>query len=257
MLPSGVMLRATRSIARIYGARLASTTAKPEPVSWKVDPSTPDHLDLAAQSILTHGFVVLEGLLSPASLDALQAPLLERTSRVFADLDAKGVRLEVGSAKGFHEVVLRSPGRWDLPCTPDIVPKVVHEACESIARQLLLPRDEDGSSQTSPCADGQPPVVIAFNGLVRANPGCPQQLWHADSPHLVAHHARPHLLNVLIPLADVSEADGPTEMLPGSHVLTNHMRSGAGFGETTLLYQHEGNCPELIGSSEASVRVPL
>ena len=103
---------------------LATATA------WHVRPDTPDYADRAAQSILTNGFVVLEGLLSPEALKALQAPLLERTDRVFDDLDSKGVALDVGSAKGFHEVVLRSPGRWDLPCEAAIVPSVVRDACE-------------------------------------------------------------------------------------------------------------------------------
>ena len=247
LLSKTLALRCTAG--RLQTHRAAAST---KAVAWRLT-SAPGCVEAATESILTHGFVVLDGMLSPEALLALQTPLLDHSARVFDDLASKQIKLVVGSAKGFHEVVLRSPGRWDLPVQADLIPREVREACESICLQLLAPSD----MQQPPATSASDEMTLAFRGMVRANPGCPQQHWHADSSHMVPQHTRPNLLNVLIPLADITLDDGPTELLPGSHVLTNHMRHDASFGTTTLLYQHKDNSPSTIGSTANPVSVPM
>lgn len=54
-------------------------------------------------------------------------------------------------------------------------------------------------------------------------------------------------------LHDLVPETGPTEVVPGSQHLTNHLRPGAAFGAEELLYQNPGNSPELVGATEAPV----
>jgi hypothetical protein len=159
---------------------------------WKVDATRAVYADLAVQSILDNGFVMLPALLSQSALAQLHETQLSAADSVADMLADKGVRLDVGSVHGFHEVCLRSPGRFDFPHrgTGDAMPASVSDTVESIATRVLAPA-------------GGAPITRAFAGVIRAEPGCNAQLWHADSPHKGREHAPPHLLNVLIALRDI------------------------------------------------------
>ena len=135
-----------RTVLRGAARRHASAAAAPP---WRLSAGEPGYVEGAAQSILEHGFVVLEGMLSPQSLSALKGPLLDRTDAIFDRLSSKRVELEVGSARGFHEVVLRSPGRWDLPCEAEIVPLAVREACERRVQHVRREWAWNGARDTS------------------------------------------------------------------------------------------------------------
>ena len=207
-----------------------------------------------ADKILTDGFVILPSLLSSEEVSTLTRRLMEHVKGTKEALSARCPSIGVGSASGFHEVVLRSPGRWDFPCDPGDVPPSITARIQPIVERVLFGRDCGISTSPSEVAS----ACMPFFGLVRADPGCPAQLWHADSGHRRPEHTPPHLLNVLLALRDVSVSDGPTEIVPGSHVLTNHHRPDAKFGSTQLLYQSESNGPELVGScAQAAIKVPL
>ena len=46
------------------------------------------------------------------------------------------------------------------------------------------------------------------------------QQWHGDGGHIFEHsHQPPHCINVFVPLDDLTDANGPTEFVPGTHVL--------------------------------------
>eukprot|EP01045_Picozoa_sp_COSAG04_P020503 COSAG04_NODE_2104_length_4778_cov_3.530883_7_plen_268_part_01 len=46
------------------------------------------------------------------------------------------------------------------------------------------------------------------------------QKWHADGGHIFEHaHQPPHCINVFVPLDDLTDANGPTEFVAGTHVL--------------------------------------
>ena len=140
----------------------------------------------------------------------------------------------------FPEVVLRSPGRYDVPCPFEAFNGELLQKIDCIANELLSDK-----------AAHRPPAR-AFAGTVRASPGSEAQIWHADSPHASDAHRGPHLLNVLVATQDLVPSLGPTELVPGSHILTNHLREGAQFG-TELLYQSPGNSPELVGAEKSPV----
>eukprot|EP00930_Biecheleria_cincta_P039847 TRINITY_DN27349_c0_g1_i1.p1 TRINITY_DN27349_c0_g1~~TRINITY_DN27349_c0_g1_i1.p1 ORF type:complete len:736 (-),score=116.25 TRINITY_DN27349_c0_g1_i1:466-2673(-) len=206
---------------------------------WAICARATDNESQAAASIQTYGFVILKDLLSREALEQIRAPFVTQMEHVISQLSEKGIHIDVGSQAGFHEVVLRSPGRWDVPCDFDAVPAEVRARFEDVCANVL------GSDMSR-----------AFAGIVRADPGCPAQLWHADSPHQSAEHAPANLLNVLVAIADVKLEDGPTDLIPASHTHTNHLRPNVTFGEE-LLYQTPGNSPSLIGSSEAPVSAEM
>ncbi|OLQ02112.1 putative cysteine desulfurase [Symbiodinium microadriaticum] len=162
-------------------------------------------------------------------------------------LRAKGVDLPVGSRAGFHEVVLRSPGRYDVPCDFEVFPKELLEKFECIANELLAETEISETQRRS---------RKVFAGTVRALPGSERQIWHADSPHVSSEHKGPHLLNVLVATRNLSKKMGPTELVPGSHVLTNHLHPKAQFS-TELLYQRVGNCPDKIGAKQLPVAAEM
>ena len=150
-------------------------------------------------------------------------------------LASKGVALGVGSREGFEEVCLRSPGRYDVPRGFDAFDAELLGRLERLCEGFVSQK--------------------AFAGLVRAQPGSEAQQWHADSPHVSKEHSEPHLLNVLVPTQSVTEDLGPTELLPGSHRLTNHLENKA-FG-SEILYQAADNGPEKIGSREEPVKATM
>ena len=59
--------------------------------------------------------------------------------------------------------------------------------------------------------------------MVIAERDCAAQAWHVDGAHLSpAEHLSPHVLNIFVPLVDVTLGGG-TEIKPGSHFLTRNL----------------------------------
>jgi ectoine hydroxylase-related dioxygenase (phytanoyl-CoA dioxygenase family) len=73
---------------------------------------------------------------------------------------------------------------------------------------------------------------------VFSRPGSPAQHWHIDSPHEAAEERPAHAVNVLLALADIPLAAGPTEVARGTHRLTNHLER-PWLNRDHLLYQSE------------------
>jgi ectoine hydroxylase-related dioxygenase (phytanoyl-CoA dioxygenase family) len=135
----------------------------------------------------------------------------------------------IGSAAGYHEIVQRSRGRWDLPISPEQFGTCITRVPWWPLVATVLGDDAEHS----------------FSGVVFSDPGSPAQCWHIDSPHIDAAHREPHALNVLVALHDIPMVMGPTEIAVGSHVLTNHLRKPA-LVRDELIYQHAGTSPELL-----------
>lgn len=229
--------------------RLFGQEAQPP---WIILAEEANHQDLAAESIAKHGFVILKDFFDADELKTLTEPATSKAKGVMKMLQTKRVSLGIGSRAGFREVCLRSPGRYDVPCEFEEFPSQLLERIEGIASKVLA----EGASKASD--DGLEPRGLgrAFAGLVRAQPRSEAQIWHADSPHSFPEHRAPHLLNVLVPSETVTREMGPTELVPGSHLLTNHLKDGAAFG-TEILYQAETNSPQKIGSSEEPIAATM
>jgi hypothetical protein len=143
---------------------------------------------------------------------------------------ALGTRdIGIGSAAGYHEIVQRSPGRWDVPISLDEFGVNDHDMPWWPVVADALGEDAEHS----------------FSGVVSSEPGSPAQYWHTDSPHEAREHLPVHAINVLVALSDIPLAMGPTECARGSHVLTNHLNN-PDLVVDEMVYQHATTSPEML-----------
>ena len=189
----------------------------------------------AQQQLEEEGYLLVEGLCDLDFVAHLLAVSLSRSDQVMAALGAQSIG--IGSAAGFDEIVQRSPGRWDIPISPN----------EFGVEDRALPWWPLITAVLGEDAEH------SFSGVVYSDPGSPAQCWHIDSPHVSADHLPAHALNVMIALHDMPLAMGPTELAKGSHRLTNHLQNPALVGDE-LVYQHETTTPEqLVAHTEQVV----
>ena len=181
----------------------------------------------ARQQLEDDGYLLVEGLCDPEFVAHLLEVSLSRSDQVMAALGAQSIG--IGSAAGYDEVVQRSPGRWDIPISPDEFE--VDERALPWWPLMTAVLGEDAEH--------------SFSGVVYSDPGSPAQCWHIDSPHVSADHLPPHALNVMIALHDTPLAMGPTEIARGSHRLTNHLQNPALVSDE-LVYQRETTVPEQL-----------
>ena len=190
----------------------------------------------AVDRLASDGFVLLHRLCDRESVEALLDACLRRARVIRAALGAK--EIGIGSAAGYVEIVQRSPGRWDVPITPQQLGIDDREMPWWPLVAAVLGEDAEPS----------------FSGVVSSEPDSPAQHWHIDSPHEAPEHRPAHAMNVLLALHDTPMAMGPTECARGSHVLTNHLSNPLLVCDQ-LLYQHAGTSPESLVKGTPS-RVP-
>ncbi|MCX7054823.1 MAG: phytanoyl-CoA dioxygenase family protein [Proteobacteria bacterium] len=185
------------------------------------------NMALSPEQFATEGVALVRGLVPASLLGAINAVMRARATRVMAALGSRPIG--IGSRNGYHELVQRSPGRYDVPMREqDLAP--IWGAQGSIAPEvpwLGLVRAVLGP-------DARP----SFCGVVFSRPGSPAQQWHIDSPHEAAEARPAHAVNVLLALADIPLAAGPTEVARGTHLLTNHLQR-PWLDRDSLLYQLE------------------
>lgn len=181
----------------------------------------------AQQLLEDDGYLLVEGLCDPDFVAHLLAVSLNRSGHVISALGTQSIG--IGSAAGFDEVVQRSPGRWDIPISPDEFGVDERDLPWWPLITAVLGEDAEHS----------------FSGVVYSDPGSPAQCWHIDSPHVSADHLPAHALNVMIALHDTPLAMGPTEIAKGSHRLTNHLQNPALVSDE-LVYQNETTTPEQL-----------
>ena len=181
----------------------------------------------AKRQLEDDGYLLVEGLCDCKFVAHLLEVSRDRSGEVMAALGTQ--KIGIGSAAGFDEVVQRSPGRWDIPISPDEFGVDEHALPWWPLITAVLGEDAEHS----------------FSGVVYSDPGSPAQCWHIDSPHVSADHLPPHALNVMIALHDTPLAMGPTEIARGSHRLTNHLQNPALVSDE-LVYQRETTVPEQL-----------
>lgn len=186
-----------------------------------------DRLEQWVTAIEADGFVISSSGCDEALIDSIIATSKKRIEQVMAALGDR--EIGIGSAAGYDELVQRSPGRWDLPISPQEfgVDERNFPWWPLVTRVL----GED--------------VEHSFSGVVYSDPGTPAQEWHIDSPHESAEHMPAHAMNVMVALQEVSMDMGPTEFARGSHRLTNHLRNPA-LVRDELIYQHVTTSPDLL-----------
>ena len=185
------------------------------------------NLPLSPEQFAAEGVALVRGLVPESLLGIINGVMRAQAARVMAALGNRPIG--IGSRNGYHELVQRSPGRFDVPMhEQDLVP--IWGAQGSMAAEvpwLGLVRAVLGP-------DARP----SFCGVVFSRPGSPAQQWHIDSPHEAAEPRTAHAVNVLVALADIPLAAGPTEVARGTHLLTNHLQR-PWLDRDSLLYQSE------------------
>ncbi|MGD8679827.1 MAG: phytanoyl-CoA dioxygenase family protein [Lysobacterales bacterium] len=189
-----------------------------------------DNPRAAAELLDRDGFVLLPELASTGFLQRLTDVSRQRIREVTAALGDRDIG--IGSADGYDEIVQRSPGRWDLPITPEQFGTDVKALPWWPVVAAALGEDAEHM----------------FSGVVYSEPGSPAQQWHIDSPHEEAEHRGAHALNALVPLHDIPLEMGPTEIARGSHTLTNHLGNTA-LDHDELVYQHSGTSPAALAEA--------
>jgi hypothetical protein len=126
--------------------------------------------------------------------------------------------LGLGAKHGFREIVMRSPGRYELSLLH--TPTSELPALDGILQHPLLANLVPALLGKSAMDD----LKLCHLSLLVATPGSSEQAWHADGGHVsVTEHLSCHVLNVFIPLHDVPRTKGPTEIRPGTHYHTRNL----------------------------------
>ncbi|KAG7374026.1 phytanoyl-CoA dioxygenase family protein [Nitzschia inconspicua] len=122
--------------------------------------------------------------------------------------------MEEGSNNGYSEIVMRSPGRYELSIRNTTSRDTPMALFDTFVEQLspFLPKFLHRNDMSD--------INMSYS-LIVSTPGASHQSWHTDSEHLsMEEHLPCHCLNVFIPLVNVSPRLGPTEIIPGSHFMT-------------------------------------
>lgn len=157
------------------------------------------------------GFLVMRDRIDPNLIDTLHGKAMSNFKEVHDVINEKGHTMGIGVKHCFKEIVQRHLNRYEMTYKMDaeefaIVPK--NEEIMGVVKSIL---GDD--------------CVIINKSLVVSNPGAETQAWHSDGPHLDIMKDLPcHCLNVFVPLVDVDETNGPTEMRPGSVSLTRNLK---------------------------------
>ena len=202
-----------------------------------------------------NGFLCLKNVIPPDCIHQLNGAAQVHGQQIFQIMRDNGLlssdthqhcamSIPCGVKHGFREIVFRSPGRyemsvqnrhWNTQTTKEAAMRRQNdhpsssfqqqlENISSLSKQVHLSLLESASGQKLISlaksllqVDQNDDVYICNISIVVAEPGACEQSWHADGGHLsVATHLPCHCLNVFLPLIDITEELGPTELRPGA-----------------------------------------
>lgn len=157
------------------------------------------------------GYSVVEGVFERDSIDSIREAAVSNFEEVQARIRDRDLAFGIGIKHGFKEIVQRHPMRFEMPY------RMSEEVFDFVLKSQQV---RDVVSRILECDD----FIVANRSLVVSLPGCGDQAWHSDGPHMSATTDLPcHCLNVFIPLVDVNGTNGPTEIRPGSHYYTRNL----------------------------------
>ena len=129
------------------------------------------NLSLSPEQFAAEGVALVRGLVPESLLGVINSVLRAQAARVMAALGHSPIG--IGSRNGYHELVQRSPGRFDVPMhEQDLVP--IWGAQGSMAADvpwLGLVRAVLGPELVGAVVDGQVEAVDAATGLARIRIG--------------------------------------------------------------------------------------
>ena len=173
------------------------------------------------------GILVLQQALPATALEEWQSFCQDYFGKCFETLYERGHTqhaehktddgdyvLGLGAKHGFREIVMRSPGRYELSLLNEEQAPATSNVLEPLSR--LIPSLLEHLQMDT--------LKLCHLSLLVATPGSDQQTWHADGGHVnILEHEPCHVFNVFIPLQDVTLENGPTEFRPGTHYHTRNL----------------------------------
>ena len=159
-------------------------------------------MEKKAELFHSDGFVTLENVLDISLIEKLFQLSNDNFDEIMKIIQLKDLAFGIGAKFGFKEIVQRHTGRFEMPykMDNDLINQVSNNhTIRSLVEDILG-------------AD----AVIINKSVVMCMPGAQNQAWHSDGSHVcVDKHLPCHVLNVFIPLIDLTKELGPTEFKPG------------------------------------------
>lgn len=158
-----------------------------------------------------NGYLTIKGVFSPDKISSLGDIVMSKFRELMSLIVDNHMEFGVGIKFGFKEIVQRHPLRYEMPykMTDSVFDFVLEDSRLKSVISTILECDD---------------FIIANRSLVVSLPGCENQSWHTDGPHLSATKDLPcHCLNLFVPLVDIDHSNGPTEFRPGSQYYTRNL----------------------------------
>ncbi len=177
-----------------------------------------------------NGFIVVEDLINRQLVDDLYVQVVDAIQKLFLHIENHQLSFGIGVKNGFKEVVQRQALRYEVKLT-ELIPLLSSSTSGSELRNLLSQIEQNSDLtnivQQLFSSPEDPDYQIIHQSCVISYPGTEEQSWHSDGPHVsVTEYLPCHVFNVFIPLIDLSEELGPTEIRPESHHYTNNLTKG-------------------------------
>ena len=136
--------------------------------------------------------------------------------------------MKMGVKHGYREIVMRSKQRYEISILSTMTGQY-NDAADLTVREEQPSLEDLKESLSHICFALM--QVSSWNELqlcnvtfITSRPGSVDQSWHADGGHLsLSEHLPCHCMNIFLPLVDVTQEMGPTELRPQSHYLTRNL----------------------------------
>ena len=187
VLGAAVVFSVVPPLSRLSNASAATAAAPPQPPS--ISPQSSE-----TERWTTDGYYTRKNFLNSSQMQRL---LITFSSEITEKVVA-GKEISVGR---FHYDMLPSGTFISSKEVKDLISTLI----EPIASDLMEMNHADGQ------------LMMTTLQIVDSLPGSALQIWHADNAEKG--------ITVVIPLVDLTEQNGPTELIAGSHSLFENIRS--------------------------------
>mmetsp|Transcript_9665 Transcript_9665/g.23789 ORF Transcript_9665/g.23789 Transcript_9665/m.23789 type:complete len:439 (-) Transcript_9665:114-1430(-) len=173
----------------------------------------PDNLEILSENFVQYGLCRFKNALTKRQVNSCLELTLDRLHEAFDTVRRLGLEQELIDV-GFTTFKTRSRDRYDLRIPEFMTSKF--SFLNTKAKWVPLVKQILGND-----------IKIVHSGVMISLPGSATQPYHMDGPHLSdKKHLPAHILNVFVPLVDLTPEVGPTEFVPTSHLLNNYWDPG-------------------------------
>lgn len=156
------------------------------------------------------GYLVLESIFQAHEIDTFRTKSMQNFDDVMSIIRSGNLSFGIGTKNCFKEIVQRHKLRYEVPYGMD------NDSFDALYTNSIIRNVIENILG--------PDAIIINRSLVLSFPGTEEQSWHSDGPHLsITEYLPCHCLNVFIPLIDLMETHGPTELRPESQKMTQDL----------------------------------